>query len=140
MLHKKLCEQRGVSTTFTASDGWLWRFGQRHGIRQFTLQGEKLSADWPAAENFIASFEDIIENGQYTLNQIFNCDETGLYYKLLPRKSLVSGMEKSADGRKLQKERITINACSNASGSIKLPLFFIGKFKKPRCLKKCIKR
>ena len=64
-------------------------FGQRHGIRQFTLQGEKLSADQPAAENFIASFEDIIENGQYTLNQIFNCDETGLYYKLLPRKSLV---------------------------------------------------
>ena len=118
MLHEKLCEQRGVTTTFTASDGWLWRFGQRHGIRQLTLQGEKLSADRPAAENFIASFEDIIENGQYTLNQIFNCDETGLYYKLLPRKSLVSGMEKSADGRKLQKERITINACSNASGSI----------------------
>ena len=135
MLHKKLCEQRGVTTTFTASDGWLWRFGQRHGIRQLTLQGEKLSADWLAAENFIASFEDIIENGQYTLNQIFNCDETVLYYKLLPRKSLVSGMEKSADGRKLQKERITINACSNASGSIKLPLFFIGKFKKPRCFK-----
>ena len=66
MLHKKLCEQRGVTTTFTASDGWLWRFGQRHGIRQLTLQGEKLSADRPAAENFIASFEDIIENGQYT--------------------------------------------------------------------------
>ena len=49
---------------------------QRHGIRQLTLQGEKLSADWPAAENFIASFERIIENGQYTLNQILNSDET----------------------------------------------------------------
>ena len=56
-LHKKLCEQRGVTTTFTASDGWLWRFGQLHGIRQLNLQGEKLSANRPAAENFIASFE-----------------------------------------------------------------------------------
>lgn len=40
------------------------------------------------------------------------------------KKSLVCGTEKSADGRKTQKERITINACSNASGTIKLPLFF----------------
>ena len=66
---------------------------------------------------------------------MFNCDETGLYYKLLPQKSLAAHFEKSADGCKTQKERVTINACSNASGTIKLPLLLIGKSKNPRCFK-----
>ena len=34
-----------------------------------------------------------------------------------------------------QKERVTINACANASGTIKLPLLMIGKSKKPRCFR-----
>ena len=36
-------------------------------------------------------------------------------------------------GTKKAKERVTINACSNASGSIKLPLLMIDKAKNPRC-------
>ena len=135
-LHKKLCDRRGGGPSdFTASDGWLWRFSKRHGIRQLTLQGEKLSADQPAADSFISTFQEFIEENHYTLNQVFNCDETGLYFKLMPQKSLASSFEKSADGRKTQKERVTINACANASGSIKLPLLLIGKSKNPRCFK-----
>ena len=65
---------------------------------------------------------------------MFNCDESGLYYKLLPEKSLAAQFEKSADGRKTHKERVTISACSNATGSIKLPLLLIGKSKNPCCL------
>ena len=41
-LHQKLCLRMGdagSSTDFTASDGWLWRFSKRHGIRQLLLQG-----------------------------------------------------------------------------------------------------
>ena len=34
---------------------------------------------------------------------------------------------------KLSKERITILLCANMTGSEKLPLMVIGKFKKPRC-------
>ena len=122
---------------FVASDGWLWRFSKRHGIRKLSLQGEKLSADKPATESFIVTFQDFVETNGYALNQIFNCDETGLYYKLLPKKTLASHFEKCADGRKSQKERVTINACSNAYalGSIKLPLLLIGKAKNPRCFK-----
>ena len=68
-------------------------------------------------------------------DQVFNCNESGLYYKLLPNKSLVTAFEKSAAGRKRQNERVTINACSNASGTIKLPLLLIGKSKEPQCFK-----
>ncbi len=53
----------------------------------------------------------------------------------MPQKTLASSFEKCADGRKTQKERVTINACANVSGSIKLPLLMIGKSKNPRCFK-----
>ncbi|XP_065892463.1 tigger transposable element-derived protein 2-like [Dysidea avara] len=76
-----------------------------------------------------------VNDGGYRLEQVFNCDETGLYYKLLPTKTLAAHFEKSAAGRKTQKERVTINACSNITGTIKLPLMFIGKARKPRCFK-----
>ena len=41
---------------FKASSGWLYRFKKRHGIRQLSMQGESLSADTSAAEEFKASF------------------------------------------------------------------------------------
>ena len=135
-LHKKLCDARGMTETkFTASDGWLWRFCQRHCVRQLSLQGERLSADKPAADQFIVDFQEFVRIKGYTNDQIFNADESGLYFKLLPQKSLAAHFEKTADGRKTQKERVTISACSNASGSIKLPLLLIGKSKNPRCFK-----
>ena len=136
-MHKRLSEARddGAVQEFTASSGWMWRFCQRHTIRQLSLQGDKLSADKPAADQFIPEFQAFVRDGGYSLDQVFNCDETGLYYKLLPQKSLAAHFEKSADGRKTQNERITINACSNGTGKVKLPLLFIGKSKNPRCFK-----
>ena len=37
---------------FKASSGWLHRFKSRHGIRQLSMQGESLSANPEAAEEF----------------------------------------------------------------------------------------
>ena len=39
-------------------------------------------------------------------------------------------------GGKKSKERVTVNACANASGTIKLPLQLIGKAKRPRCFQR----
>ena len=54
-------------------------------------------------------------------------DETGLYCRMLPEKTLAARTEKEAAGMKKQKERITLMACSNAAGTHKLPLMFVGK-------------
>ncbi|XP_062523895.1 jerky protein homolog-like [Corticium candelabrum] len=136
-LHEKLKEssQEEDFGNFVASSGWLWRFCKRHCIRQLALQGEKLSADKPAADQFVLRFQAFVKDSDYSTEQIFNCDESGLYHKLLPQKTLAGHFERSADGRKTQKDRVTISACSNASGSIKLPLVLIGKSKNPRCFK-----
>ena len=58
-----------------------------------------------------------------------------MQFRLLPDKTLAAAFEKSADGRKESKDRVTLNLCSNASGSIKVKPLLIGKAKKPRCFK-----
>ena len=53
----------------------------------------------------------------------------------MPNKTLVSSREKEAKGFKKPKDRVILMACANATGSIKFPLVFIYKSKKPRCFK-----
>jgi hypothetical protein len=79
--------------------------------------------------------QDVMEREGLTLEQVYNCDETGLYYRMLPTRTLAARTEKNASGMKKQKERVTLMACSNATGSHGLPLLFIGKAANPRCFK-----
>ena len=59
---------------------------------------------------------------RYDPYNIYNANETGLYWRLLPDKThAVSG--EMCTGGKLSKERITILVCSSMTGSDKLPLF-----------------
>ena len=118
---------------FVASTGFQWRFSKRHGLKNLAIQGEQASADTLTACEFQHYFSDMIDG--YTHHQVFNCDETGLQFRLLPAHTLASLFEKKADGRKKAKERVTISACSNVTGSIKLPLLVIGKSCRPRCFK-----
>ena len=64
---------------FKASKGMLWRFCNRNAIRQLSLQGEKLSS----GENEVAPFKRIFNKSwkkTKSLEQLYNCGETGLYY------------------------------------------------------------
>ena len=118
---------------FKASHERLHRFKQRHGIRELRLQGESLSADTSAVIR--QKLLNQIEDQQLTLNQQFNADETGLFWRLLPEKTLAGSYEKIAKNFKKPKDRINILATANASGDFRLPLLLIGKSKNPRALK-----
>ncbi|XP_042315488.1 jerky protein homolog-like [Sceloporus undulatus] len=120
---------------FTASVGWLDRWKRRYGVCQLCICGEKLSSDFQEMETFKKKFLDLVETESLTADQIFNCDETGLNYKLLPSKSLASRTEATAPGYKHSKERLTILACSSASANLKMDLVLIGKSKNPRAFK-----
>lgn len=130
-LNKKL----GGDPSFTASSGWLTRWKERHGIRQLTVTGEILSGDVVGSENFKVTFKNLIAKHNLSPSQIYNADETGLFYKMLPTKSLASKVDDKAKGHKKSKDRVTLLCCSNASGEHKLPLMLIGKSAKPRALK-----
>lgn len=131
ILHSKLQPEEA----FSASEGWLSRWKKRHGVHYIGVCGEKLSADPTAAKNFSAKFLKIIGDQNLSPEQIYNIDETGLNFRLLPRKTFATPQETSAAGFKVSKERITVALCSNASGTHKIPLFVIGTAAKPRAFK-----
>lgn len=120
---------------FTASNGWLSRWKQRYGIKLLSICGEKLSADPNNVSDFKTKLHEFIEKEGLSGDQIYNADETGLNFRMLPTKSLALRDEKAAPGFKRSKERVTILACSNATGEHKLKLALIGKAKKPRAFK-----
>ena len=120
---------------FKASTGWLEKFKTRHGIRNLSIQGEKLSAAEETVEPFLQKLHQVMEEKGLTTEQIYNADETGLLWKCLPDRTLVSCREKSAPGFKKSKDRLTVLGCTNATGTHKLKPVMIGKFAKPRCFK-----
>ena len=67
---------------------------------------------------------------KYGIEDSYNIDETGLYWKMTPDTTLAT--EPQA-GRKKEKTRITIVNCCNASGSHKLDPWLIGTAATPRC-------
>ena len=64
---------------------------------------------------------------------MYNLDETGLFYKLKPDKTLEFKGQKCSGGKKSE-ERLTVLVGASMAGE-KLPLLVIGKSKSPRCFK-----
>ncbi|XP_051778577.1 jerky protein homolog-like [Erpetoichthys calabaricus] len=119
---------------FTVSSGWLKRWKQRHGISQVKINDEIKSADTVTAEEFIPKFQQFIEEQQLTEEMIYSADETGLYYKILPDRTLAMKKDKTCkESYKQIKDKVTMLFCCNWTGHHKLTPLCIGKFGSPRC-------
>lgn len=121
------------TTDFNASDGWLTKFKRRHGMRFLKVCGEILSSDTTQITPFVHALRAKIDEMQLTHGQIYNADESGLFYRLIPDRTYVAACEKTAPGRKIRKERFTFMLCANADGTNKVKPLVIGKAAKPRC-------
>eukprot|EP00968_Pinguiococcus_pyrenoidosus_P010942 scaffold876_cov243-Pinguiococcus_pyrenoidosus.AAC.1 len=124
---------------FSVSQKWARAFIKRHNLQSQSLFGEAGSVD-PASESILTGMEAVRRKcSEYSLDRIFNVDETGLFYKLLPKRSYLGETEdrKTARGTKEMKakDRITALICTSADGS-KVKLCVIGKSKNPRCFRK----
>lgn len=119
-------------TGFNASTGWLDKFKARNKIVFRTLHGQARDVSNETCEKWIKSLPHLLQS--YAPKDVFNLDETGLFYKCMPNKTMMYRNE-NCSGGKLSKERLTILVGANANGTEKLPLMVIGKAKKPRCLK-----
>jgi transposase-like protein len=83
-LFKDLKAKHGESVagdTFNASHGWFNRFKARAKLHNIKVTGEAASADTVAATEFPKALAEIIDDENYLPQQVFNVDETGLYWK-----------------------------------------------------------
>ena len=72
---------------------------------------------------------------RYSPNDIYNGDETSLFYKSLPHRTYCFDGDKPAGSAKC-KDRLTLLIITNMDGSDHRKLSVIGKSKTPRCLQK----
>ncbi|XP_055078751.1 tigger transposable element-derived protein 1-like [Periophthalmus magnuspinnatus] len=79
-------------------------------------------------------FKAIIEEGGYKPEQVFNMDETGLFWKRMPSRTFIMQDGAQDPGFKAQKDRVTLVMCGNAAGFMIKP-GLIYRSKNPRALK-----
>jgi hypothetical protein len=109
------------------SEGWLGGFKGRFHIRKYKQAGDSGSVDRGKAEGRLRELQDIVAS--YASHDIYNADETGLYWLATPEYTLAT---KKQSGKKQKRNRVTIFPTVNADGSHKLSLWVIGQYATPR--------
>ncbi|XP_029162857.1 jerky protein homolog-like [Nylanderia fulva] len=114
--------------TFKGINGFMNGFKTKHNIKCLTNQKEEiLSADQELNNNFYQMFIRYCTDNKIPLDKIYNADETGLNWKMLPNKIVSSKDEHQSSEIESVENRVTLMVCTNATGSHKLPVLIIGK-------------
>ena len=90
----------------------------------FTQESRRIEGCWHYRQNILLTYLT-----DYSPDDIYNADETGLYYRTLPDGTLCSKTKRLQGS----KDRITAMICTNMTGTDKRQLLVIGKSKQPRC-------
>lgn len=124
---QKIAETENI-LDFKYSSGWLYKFKKRNKIKHFTLSGESFTVE--NQEDVIQKFKSLVDEKikEYGAENIFNGDETGIFYRQMPIKSLLTQTRK---GAKNFKDRVSIYLCVNMTGTEKQKPILIGKSMRP---------
>jgi len=128
---RSLAESLGV-TDFNPTDGWLTRWKVRNNIVYKKFHGEKQDANKPRADCWLSDVLPPLLT-EYSPADIFNTDESGLYYRAMPDSTLTFHKDNVAGGKK-SKDRLTVLFTCNMDGSEKRCPLVVGKRANPRCL------
>uniref|UniRef100_A0A452GYF0 HTH CENPB-type domain-containing protein n=1 Tax=Gopherus agassizii TaxID=38772 RepID=A0A452GYF0_9SAUR len=72
--------------------------------------------------------KELLKEGCYTADQVYNCDETGLCFQMLPNRTHSNRTDShKQEGFKQRKDRVTLLFCVNKSHSHKVRPLMIGK-------------
>ena len=95
----------------------------------------KLGKNSESAECFPRELNQFMMQNNLNDHQVYSCDDTALYYRLLPSKTLDVKNSVNKSGIKMNKDRVTLLFAVNKSGSHKLKTICIGKSWSSRCFK-----
>ena len=122
-----------LEVDFEPSNGWLMRWKQANNVSFKKFQGESTSADHGSANEWVTNVLPQLFRG-YHPKDVWNGDETGLFYKAMPSGSLRFAGDEQSNGTKVPKDRLTMLQFTNMDGSEKQAVV-VGKSSKPCCFK-----
>ena len=96
---------------FKASNGWFDSWKYRYSVKSIQLCGDKAEVNQSTVTDNKDKLPSVIAG--YKLDAIFNCDETGLFFRALPDRTLAAKGE-DCSGTKTSKERMTVMLCCSA--------------------------
>ena len=112
------------------SNGWFQGFKKRHNIGMVKCYGDSKRVDLSEYKDAVDLIKAEIK--KYHPNDIYNLDESALFYQLIPSKSFGT---QNFKGFGQIKKRVTICFGVNATGKHRLKSLVIGTAKSPRCFK-----
>ena len=115
---KKIAEELLIwHNDFKASWQWFCRFRERRGIQQLFLHGEGAEVDRENLDLVAALDKLYAIISKYDLENVYNMDESGLFFRLLLKYTLLMPFEdvSSTRGKKKDKERVSLVVCANAT-------------------------
>lgn len=122
---------------FQFSSGWFTNFKTRNRITCVTSCGESAKVDLSDIDAWLEANQSTLKS--FNPNDVYNLDETGLFFRMQPKRTLAIRGEQ-CHGGKVSKDRVTIMLCTNMNGTDKHPLLAIGRANKPRCFPDNFKR
>lgn len=123
-----------IEEPWTFSDGWPRNFILPQGIRRMKICCEKNSSEESGAEKYITTKSELVSEHNLSAEQLYDADETGLIWCILPNTTLVHGCELHAPGYKRSKERLAVLCCTTAADTHWCKLF-VEKSLLPRAFK-----
>ncbi|EED18817.1 transposon, putative [Talaromyces stipitatus ATCC 10500] len=112
------------------SNGWLERFQSRQEIKIKKQHGDTGDSAEDATLQMVR-IRQLLRT--FTPRDIFSCDETGLFWKMIPERNLSTRV---VPGRQNEQARISVLFCCNSDGTERLPPLFIGTHERPAAFAK----
>ena len=107
---------------FTRSNGWLEKWKRKYNIKELRISGESGDVEGPTVDSWLERLPELVTG--YAQNNIWNMDETGLFWKVLPDRGFgLKGKQcregKAMQGREESKQQFTVAFFVTASGKKK---------------------
>ena len=128
---KEIAARLGVDD-FKASNGWLDRWKKKHNIKKMTISGESGDVSGDTVDSWKERVPEIVEG--YQVEDVWNLDESGVFWKALPDKGFGERVKQCKGGKK-SKQRFTVTFIVNGAGRSESMPIVIWKSENPRCFK-----
>jgi hypothetical protein len=79
----------GVESQLKCANGWVYRFKQRNGLQKVNFSGEANSAPLETLPEERTRLRSLL--AKYNKEDIYNADETGLFFRMEPNQTLSTG-------------------------------------------------